>query len=58
MICAACHGTSFSVIPGVTRWATVYACKDCGILRVRLKKDGIDAISKILEEPEEGAGDS
>ena len=38
MVCAACHHTEFTVIPGVSRWVDVVACVNCGTLRVKTEK--------------------
>lgn len=35
--CPACHSTECIEVPGVTRWAEVFACKECGTLRLRVK---------------------
>lgn len=45
MICAACHAIKFTKIPGVTRWIEVFACDNCGTLRVRVR-DGKTKIQK------------
>lgn len=55
MNCAACHGTEFTVIPGVTRWSDIYACDNCGTLRVRVDKYGT---TEKVESSKEEAGDS
>lgn len=55
MICAACHTTEFTVVPGVTRWTEVYACDNCGTLKAEVKS--VKSI-KAVEKPKEGTGDS
>ena len=46
-MCAACHAVdNFVVGPDVTRYATVYACLNCGTLKIEKVKDEEDADSE------------
>lgn len=50
MNCFTCHTIDkFTTVPGVTRWAEVYACQNCGTLRLEIK----DA-QRTDTKPEEG----
>ena len=45
-VCAACHAVNnFVEVPEVTRYATVYACLNCGTLKIEKVKED-DAESK------------
>lgn len=55
MICAACHATDFTIIPGVCRWSEVFACDNCGTLKVEVRKIGSN---KEVEKQAKATGDS